>query len=267
MEETGWLPSLYYGASAAYRMSQLAKRSSTEIYDLSINGFLQAQGQMIDQLHMEISRQRSMDVMFERLSGKDKLYDSRLQIQRSPRHHKQRWVDGTPENASVAIGLADMFPDARFIFLLREPRDVICSLLNFSTAGGRDYSFSEAADTWERFAQYGSEACEVLGDRIYLLQYNLLLENTEDVLIKLWRFLDEAIFKKSVETFSRKINSSSQKEGRQFSLVEEAHISRLDNIYRSIVDGMPYRQVSWEKLDSFVDRRNDILNGWLNRIS
>lgn len=69
---------------------------------------------------------------------------SRLRKDLLPRYHfwqpKHRWVDGTPENAHLVLPLLRLFPDARFIHILRNPRRVATSLMHFSTMGSIDYA-------------------------------------------------------------------------------------------------------------------------------
>jgi sulfotransferase family protein len=44
---------------------------------------------------------------------------------------KARWVDGTPEYSSYICGLRKLFPEARFIHVVRDVTSVVRSLLNF----------------------------------------------------------------------------------------------------------------------------------------
>src|SRR4029079_5985634 len=55
------------------------------------------------------------------------------------REHKQIWGDKTPYHTAFVNVLAHCFPNAKFISLLRDPRDVVASILNTSW-GKRWYS-------------------------------------------------------------------------------------------------------------------------------
>jgi hypothetical protein len=61
---------------------------------------------------------------------------------------KRRWIDGTPENAHYVLSLWRMYPEAKFIHILRNPRQVASSLMHFSAAGATDYPEEEAYRIW-----------------------------------------------------------------------------------------------------------------------
>jgi hypothetical protein len=78
----------------------------------------------------------------------------------------KRWVDQTPLYTLIADLLADMFPTARFLHILRDGRRVVRSMVNFHGATGRDLEsklmqagrlppwatdFRDACRTWSRF--------------------------------------------------------------------------------------------------------------------
>jgi hypothetical protein len=43
-------------------------------------------------------------------------------------HGKKRWGEKTPRNLFLADGIIDMFPDARFIYMYRDPRGTVSSM-------------------------------------------------------------------------------------------------------------------------------------------
>lgn len=49
---------------------------------------------------------------------------------------KQRWGDKTPGNEYFAMDILDMFPSSRFIYVLRDPRDVVSSKRDRSDSAG-----------------------------------------------------------------------------------------------------------------------------------
>ena len=68
---------------------------------------------------------------------------------------RQRGVEQTPESVFVAPALAAAFPDARFIHIVRDGRDVVCSLLErgwlSAGRGGEDdagHPYGSAARFW-----------------------------------------------------------------------------------------------------------------------
>ena len=48
----------------------------------------------------------------------------------------RRWIDQTPANTLVVDRLAEMFPGARFLHILRDGRRVVHSMINFHRAMG-----------------------------------------------------------------------------------------------------------------------------------
>lgn len=55
---------------------------------------------------------------------------------------KEIWAEKTPKNIYVSHLFLDEFSDSKFIHIVRDPRDVILSLI------GRNYSIIEAAERW-----------------------------------------------------------------------------------------------------------------------
>jgi glycosyltransferase involved in cell wall biosynthesis len=92
-----------------------------------------------------------------------------------------RWVDQTPSNTLVVERLAEMFPDARFIHLLRDGRRVVHSMINFHRALGDQEAvermqkagrlppwatdFRDSCQTWARLVGIASDFCERHPDR------------------------------------------------------------------------------------------------------
>lgn len=243
MDETGWLGPLCYGTLAAYRLASSAALSATKIYDLREDEFLMWQGAAIDRLHKAISTDQSVRVMLSRLSGQAHTFNSGYQLMRSRFVPKSRWIDGTPEYSHIAPILAKMFPAARFLYLLRRPRDVIHSLINFSSIGGKAYSVADAADQWELLNRSAYQFKHSIGkDRAMLILYDDLVEHREDVLERIWNFLGEPSFNRSGDTFDERINSSVK----NIPLADnEERVKNLDNVYRQIVLGIPPARIEW----------------------
>lgn len=49
----------------------------------------------------------------------------------------RRWIDKTPANTLIANTIADLFPDALFLHILRDGREVVHSMLHFAALGSR----------------------------------------------------------------------------------------------------------------------------------
>jgi hypothetical protein len=259
MEETNWLSHLCLGALAAYRTASSAHRSATRVYDITEKEFLMWQGAAIDRLHRAISTDRSFGVLLSRLSGYDTDWNPGYQLRRSRFAPKSRWIDGTPENTGLAHILTEMFPAAKFIYLLRKPREVMTSLINFHTIGGKHYTAEEAADEWERLNRLAYLFLHSQGrDRVMLALYDDLVEQPAKLLDRIWNFIGEPPFQRSLETFSSRVNSSSKKTPL---VIDEERMKVLDKIYRQIMLDVPPDRINWSRPDAgtLEAQRNDIV--------
>lgn len=134
------------------------------------------------------------------------------QVVRSPDDPKARWVDGTPENTFYMYALSLLFPDARFIHILRKPDDVAKSFMRFSQAGagGEDRSETEAYSQWRRFVEYAVKGEHALGaERVLRISYDDLINQSESTLKECFRFLGEDYSSDALLPLREKINSSS----------------------------------------------------------
>jgi hypothetical protein len=93
----------------------------------------------------------------------------------SSRSQGRRWIDHTPHHGLMADALADMFPGAFFLHILRDGRQVVHSMIHVSrtmTGGEQEQmrkgnflppwatDFREACKTWRRDAQAAADFCD-----------------------------------------------------------------------------------------------------------
>jgi len=102
------------------------------------------------------------------------------------RHGKSRYAEKTPMNVIHIPYLSRVFPEARFIHLVRDGRDVALSYLDADF--GVD-SVGEAAIYWRRFVRKGRLDGRGLGSRYREIRYEDLLANPEAVLRSLCVFM------------------------------------------------------------------------------
>ena len=122
---------------------------------------------------------------------------------------KQRWVDGTPENSHFVLPLLKLFPDARFIHILRNPRRVATSLMHFSTMGGQDYDEKTAYQTWTRLVRDAALSEQALGpERVMRLMHEDLLVSPRDALVRCLAFVGEEYLPDCLMPLREKMNSS-----------------------------------------------------------
>lgn len=102
-------------------------------------------------------------------------------------NEKQRYAEKTPMNVIHIPFLARMFPESRFIHLIRDGRDVALSYLD---ADFGVESVGEAAIYWRRFVRKGRDDGRTLGPRYREIRYEDLLADPEAVLRSLCAFVE-----------------------------------------------------------------------------
>jgi hypothetical protein len=100
---------------------------SAEEYETFVNGFLGAICQPLDEL--DRARLRT-----EILAGRpDFKRPYQIVLEAWARHYgKERWGEKTPGNLFYVDVILDMFPDARFIYMVRDPRAGVASMQKVS---------------------------------------------------------------------------------------------------------------------------------------
>ncbi len=103
---------------------------------------------------------------------------------------KKRWGDKTPHNVFHIPVLHMLFPDARFIHIYRDGRDVVRSWVR---APFGPTNIVEAAAEWQRFVRAGQQGGATLPPTQYLeIRYETLLADPEATLRSVCRFIDES---------------------------------------------------------------------------
>lgn len=103
------------------------------------------------------------------------------------RHGKTRYGDKTPDYVFSMPALAGLFPESRFVHIVRDGRDVALSLLDVTWGPG---TVEEAALWWREATSAGRLAGRELGpDRYREVRYEDLVDDPPSVLRPLCRFL------------------------------------------------------------------------------
>lgn len=132
-----------------------------------------------------------------------------IELKFSEADPKRRWIDGTPENAHFVLSLLRMYPHAKFIHILRNPRQVATSLMHFSVAGASDYPEEAAYRTWSRMVESCAIAEEALGPaRVLRIRYEDIVADPETTLRRCLAFAGEEFHPKCLMPLREKINSS-----------------------------------------------------------
>jgi hypothetical protein len=101
---------------------------------------------------------------------------------------KSRWGDKTPRYVEHIPLLASVFPDARFVHIIRDGRNVA---LSYAEVPFGPRTVTQAAALWTRRVGAGIRDGRALGDRRYLeIRYEDLVNNVEAKVRSLCDFLD-----------------------------------------------------------------------------
>lgn len=104
------------------------------------------------------------------------------------RHGKTYWGDKTPEYIKEIDRLHIVFPEARFIHIVRDGRDVCLSLLSKHWRGSM---VSKIARYWAEYVSAGINAGRALPKDMYLeVTYESIVTDTEIMLKKICKFLN-----------------------------------------------------------------------------
>lgn len=127
---------------------------------------------------------------------------TRLVYRAFAQHHgKTRYGEKTPSFVLHISLLADLFPESRFVHVIRDGRNVA---LSYRDGGWGPKTLGEAAIYWKRFVRRGREAGLKLGSRRYMeIRYEDLLEDPDAHLRKLCGFIDLEFYPSMLEYFER----------------------------------------------------------------
>jgi len=130
------------------------------------------------------------------------------------RHGNVTWIDHTPSNTTHSSALASLFPSARFLHIVRDPRGVYSSVRSLDWG---PCTASYSARWWLTQLETGLEAEAHLADRCLRISFEQLLRYTDRTLAEITEWMELSVpLKKSgpypVPSYSR----------RQHALVNEA---------------------------------------------
>lgn len=209
LEETGFLPMISNAAAGAWIRASSADRSFADVYELSRARFSYHLASAIDGLMMELAKEHAMRCVIERANECVPDFNPRIQMLRSLGAPKRRWVDGTPENIVSIAQLNQLFPEARFIHIVRHPIHVAASMMRFDRIGGTSMPPAEAARKWYARVMQGYLAEKALGSGVVLrVDYAELTANPRTTMNRIFAFLGEPSFNPAGDCYEEKINSS-----------------------------------------------------------
>lgn len=127
--------------------------------------------------------------LFDQLAPKTTLaalIDAVFQLEIS-KHSKSKWGEKTPEYIDIIDDLALLYPKAKFIFLVRDGRDVINSL---KSKGWEGWSIYQRGNYWNKCVNAILNFPLAHPNPSLLIKYEELVLQTEQTLRKICLFLD-----------------------------------------------------------------------------
>lgn len=205
LPETGWLWRIGVDLDYLYRLGSInGKYSHFSQAQVSRDEFYRLFGEGVDHVVQAINPAL---IRGSEPSGKK----SEFRRRRAPSDPKRRWADATPENSHFVYPLSKLFPQARFIHLLRNPHEVARSLMRFSrtSAAARDYNHDEAYRTWMRLTRAAWLGERALGrGRVLRVRYEDFTGQPEQAFRRVMDFLGEEYSADCLKPLDNKINSS-----------------------------------------------------------
>jgi hypothetical protein len=171
--ETGWIPAVLdipCGALDGPERLCAAVTGFETFPDCSLSA---------DDLLSEVRRVRPFDTA-EAVRAFYRLY--------AERHGKRRWGDKTPVYGQEMEAIATLLPEARFVHVIRDGRDVAVSVRPLHFSPGDDIA-AIARDWRERVRSYRAAGGRLGAERYLELRYEDLLDHPEDELRRISAFL------------------------------------------------------------------------------
>ncbi len=209
LEETHFLYKLSVDLEYLYRIgSAQGEHSLLGLAGYTPREFREHFGQTVHDLVTDAKKRIAKNAVSAARRNASLISDN-VKLTRGRFQPKRRWVDGTPENSHYVLPLLRMFPDARFIHVLRNPKRVATSLMNFSTMGATDYAEEEAYRTWYRLVHNSALAEQALGPKTVMrLDHEELVTSPEHALRKCLEFAGERFHPHCLLPLREKLNSS-----------------------------------------------------------
>ena len=107
---------------------------------------------------------------------------------------KPRLATKTPTNCLHFDFLGELFPDAKFIHVIRDGRNCVCSLDKVSWFGdtlSNLAAFDLAAERWARWTVEGMRHGSALDDRYLEVRYEALIKEPKSEISRILKFLNE----------------------------------------------------------------------------
>ncbi len=190
-EESNWMTDFSVYSAVAFGLgSARGDRSQLSTCGIGLSEFLSAMGKQINHL-ITHSYNEICDLADRQAIANPNLVTDHIKVAKTDVREKRRWVDGTPEYSLQIPALISLFPNAKFVHIVRDPRLVASSLVRLENERGQSVvqSIDEAYDYWLRCVSSCTAAESAWGSSVVCrVFYQDLVENSRAVLGKILRF-------------------------------------------------------------------------------
>jgi len=146
------------------------------------------------------------------------------------KHGKKRWGEKCPLHTWHVDGMARLYPDARFVGIVRHPGGCVGS--NMSRWG---HSVPKGAYHYERYVKEVARQAARLGDRFAVVRYEDLVLQPETLLRELLDFLDEPWADEVLEHHAvQEVRGGKQVVEGRTKVTDPIDISRIDKWTRTL---------------------------------
>lgn len=217
--ETNWMPTIAHAAFDAYRIGTARDEFSQLSWaHFPFDEFMVRFGQTIDSISRDCFERRLEGAIPNYRQGHyERDVGSSFRLIRSPDERKARWVDGTPAYSFSTYALGLMFPDCKFIHILRRPEQVVNSLAHFENLGHADtrsFKPAQALRVWLRHTLAAKDTAEFYGSaKVLRIDHADLATDGKAVLSRCFAFLGEPDCDYAASTLGQKRINSSNADG------------------------------------------------------
>lgn len=119
------------------------------------------------------------------------------------------FIEQSPENILVVDKIIKMFPDTKIIHMIRDGREVVSSMLKSGFSAPWSKDFKLACETWNHFVKKGYEFSQQYPKNVLNVYQKDLVYDTENIVRKVFNFLELDYEHKTVEYLkTKRVNSS-----------------------------------------------------------
>lgn len=180
-------PESYFLATATKVFRSLPRKSWNDVVDRVLYSFECPQFVETWRIDLDRVRRRAWDLAGEHRTCRDVLLALYAEYAESVKPGADVWGDKTPQNTLNLPWIHMVWPDAKFIWLLRDGRDAVASYVN---SGLTRLGLDNACALWRRSNRAASGFCgDIGGAQCQVLRYEALVSEPRGCMERMSSFL------------------------------------------------------------------------------